>query len=105
MHNPHVFRLIRQPHFQPKRVAMKVDWLMRYPSDLNRVERAEAWIDDAEEEIEETLLREGVPASERRAALAAFRSDLAAIIWKNGGKLPKRHAGAWDMDREERKAR
>lgn len=89
MTNVHVFPIIRQARFQPKRTAMKTVY---YSAVANEPDRATALLSEAEAAIEATLRREGVPAAERRAALAAYRADLAAIIRANGGDLPDRAA-------------
>ena len=84
-----VFPLIRQARFKSKRVAMKYLYHASVAQDANR---AATLLADAETEIDVTLRGEGVPASDRRAALAVYRRNLAAMIRANGGYLPDRKA-------------
>lgn len=84
-----VFPVIRQARFQPKRTAMKYVYHACVAQDA---ERAAELLADAEAAIDVTLRDEGVPGADRRAALADYRRDLAAMIRANGGDLPDRAA-------------
>jgi hypothetical protein len=77
-----VFPIIRQARFQSKRVAMKTVYLTTV---TNQPDRAIRLLRDTEAEIEATLRCEGVPAEDRRTALATYRVDLHEMIRRNGG--------------------
>ena len=84
-----VFPLIRQARFAPKRTAMKY---LYFSSVERNAVRAAEMLADAEAEIGAALEGEGVPASDRRAALDRFRADVSEMVRRNGGHLPERKA-------------